>query len=110
MTLGMIFPTVCGRVTPYAIRGGASSEFGKWSVVRDAGSAAWVGDPPCKVTSIAARNEASFTAAVRDFVADGSGLPHQSAGYAMLFNIQHIEDPVHLRREACRVLVNRALT
>lgn len=48
---------------------------------------------------------ANVTAAVRDFAADGSGLPDRSVGYAMLFNILHLEDPVRLLREACRVLV-----
>ena len=41
----------------------------------------------------------------RDFVAEGSGLPDRSVGYAMLFNILHIEEPVELLREAFRVLV-----
>ena len=40
----------------------------------------------------------------RDFVADGCGLPDASAGYAMLFNILHIEDPVALLGEARRAL------
>jgi len=40
----------------------------------------------------------------RDFVAEGTGLPIASAGYAMLFNILHAEDPVALLREALRVL------
>lgn len=40
----------------------------------------------------------------RDFVASGSGLGDRSVGYAMLFNILHIEDPVSLLREAYRVL------
>jgi SAM-dependent methyltransferase len=46
----------------------------------------------------------NVTAVVRDFLADGSGLPDASAGYAMLFNILHVEDPVGLLREAHRVL------
>lgn len=41
---------------------------------------------------------------LRDFVADGTGLPDDSAGYAMLFNILHAEDPVCLLKEAYRVL------
>jgi ubiquinone/menaquinone biosynthesis C-methylase UbiE len=41
---------------------------------------------------------------VRDFINDGSGLADGQAGYAMLFNILHIEDPVGLLREAGRVL------
>ena len=40
----------------------------------------------------------------RDFVADGTGLPESSAGYAMLFNILHAENPVGLLNEAYRVL------
>ena len=40
----------------------------------------------------------------RDFVADGCGLADHSVGYAMLFNILHIEDPICLLREARRVL------
>jgi SAM-dependent methyltransferase len=41
---------------------------------------------------------------VRDFLADGCGLPEQQAGRAMLFNILHIENPLGLLREAYRVL------
>jgi ubiquinone/menaquinone biosynthesis C-methylase UbiE len=48
------------------------------------------------LTNVAAR--------VRDFAACGTGLPDGSAGYALLFNILHIEDPVALLREAARVL------
>jgi ubiquinone/menaquinone biosynthesis C-methylase UbiE len=40
----------------------------------------------------------------RDIVADGTGLPDGIAGYAMLFNLLHIEGPVALLREAHRVL------
>jgi SAM-dependent methyltransferase len=40
----------------------------------------------------------------RDFLADGCGRPDNSIGYALLFNILHIEDPVALLREAGRVL------
>lgn len=40
----------------------------------------------------------------RDFVSDGTALPDESVGYAMLFNILHAEDPVGLLREAFRVL------
>ncbi|MCB1126164.1 MAG: class I SAM-dependent methyltransferase [Verrucomicrobiae bacterium] len=40
----------------------------------------------------------------RDFVRDGTGLPHHSTDYAMLFNILHADQPVELLREACRVL------
>ena len=41
---------------------------------------------------------------LRDFVADGTGLPERSVGYAMLFNILHAEHPERLLREAHRVL------
>lgn len=41
----------------------------------------------------------------RDFVLHGSGLPDAQTGYAMLFNILHIESPVGLLREAYRVLL-----
>ena len=40
----------------------------------------------------------------RDFLAHGCGRPDGSAGYAMLFNILHVEEPVALLREAFRVL------
>jgi SAM-dependent methyltransferase len=46
----------------------------------------------------------NVTGVVRDFLADGTGLPDGSAGYAMLFNILHVENPVGLLREARRVL------
>lgn len=52
----------------------------------------------------AAAGLANVVARVRDFVADGSGLPDGRVGYAMLFNILHLEDPVSLLREAYRVL------
>ena len=41
---------------------------------------------------------------VRDFVADGTGLPDASVQYVMLFNILHAERPEVLLREAYRVL------
>ena len=41
---------------------------------------------------------------VRDFVADGCGLPDRQVGRAMLFNILHVENAVRLLREAFRVL------
>ena len=41
---------------------------------------------------------------VRDFVAEGSGLPDAQSQRAMLFNILHIETPLTLLREAYRVL------
>ncbi len=42
---------------------------------------------------------------LRDFVADGSGLPDASVNYVMLFNILHAESPRILLHEALRVLV-----
>jgi SAM-dependent methyltransferase len=48
--------------------------------------------------------QTNVVARVRDFVADGTGLADAAVGYAMLFNILHIEDPVGLLREARRVL------
>ncbi|HCE46709.1 MAG TPA: class I SAM-dependent methyltransferase [Lentisphaeria bacterium] len=41
---------------------------------------------------------------LRDFMADGTGLPDASVDYAMLFNILHAEDPVGLLSEAFRIL------
>lgn len=40
----------------------------------------------------------------RDFLQNGCGRPNQSVGYALLFNILHVEDPVSLLSEATRVL------
>jgi SAM-dependent methyltransferase len=42
---------------------------------------------------------------LRDFVEHGTGRPDSSVGYAMLFNILHIENPVGLLEEARRILV-----
>lgn len=53
----------------------------------------------------AARNGLSnVRAEERDFLAHGSGRPDASVGYAMLFNILHVEEPVTLLGEAYRVL------
>jgi SAM-dependent methyltransferase len=46
----------------------------------------------------------NVSAAVRDVVADGCGVADGRAGYVMLFNILHLENPVGLLREVCRVL------
>ena len=40
----------------------------------------------------------------RDFVRDGCGRPDASVGYAMVFNILHLEDPIALLAEARRAL------
>lgn len=63
---------------------------------------------PDMVRATQARAEAERLANVRvylrDFVADGSGLPPASADYAMLFNILHAEKPELLLHEARRIL------
>lgn len=41
---------------------------------------------------------------LRDFMAKGSGLTNESADYAMLFNILHLDKPVALLSEAKRIL------
>lgn len=41
---------------------------------------------------------------LRDFVADGAGLAERAAGFAMLFNILHGDNPVALLAEARRIL------
>jgi ubiquinone/menaquinone biosynthesis C-methylase UbiE len=47
----------------------------------------------------------NIVAIERDFLAEGTGRPDSSVGYAMLFNILHIEEPTKLLAEAFRVLV-----
>lgn len=46
----------------------------------------------------------NVTAVERDFMTDGTGLPDASVGYAMLFNILHVENPLVLLHEVCRIL------
>lgn len=41
---------------------------------------------------------------LRDFIADGTGLPEASVDYVMLYNILHAEDPARLLSEAFRIL------
>jgi SAM-dependent methyltransferase len=48
---------------------------------------------PAKVDAEGLRNVVVY---LRDFVADGSGLPAASVDYAMLFNILHAEQPAAL--------------
>jgi ubiquinone/menaquinone biosynthesis C-methylase UbiE len=58
-----------------------------------------------ETATLAARNGlANVRAEERDFLAHGTGRPDGSAGYAMLFNILHVEEPVALLREAYRTL------
>jgi len=52
----------------------------------------------------AAAGLTNVEAAVRDFVADGTGQADASADYVMLFNILHAEEPQTLLREAWRIL------
>jgi ubiquinone/menaquinone biosynthesis C-methylase UbiE len=52
----------------------------------------------------AARGVTNIQYHLRDFVAEGTGLPAQSVDYVMLFNILHAENPRGLLREAYRVL------
>ena len=47
---------------------------------------------------------ANLQAVVRDFVADGTGLPAASQSHAMIFNLLHLQQPVCLLQEAHRVL------
>ena len=64
-------------------------------------------DPAMVVATVArarAAGLANVVAVERDFLARGSGRPDRSAGYAMLFNILHVEEPTELLREAYRVL------
>ena len=57
----------------------------------------------CK-TKIEAAGLQNVVCQQRDFVADGTGLPEQSADFVMLFNILHAEDPLDLLKEAHRIL------
>lgn len=56
------------------------------------------------VAKAAAARTPNVIAEVRDFVADGCGVADGQAGYVMLFNILHIENPIQLLGEALRVL------
>ena len=53
----------------------------------------------------AAAGLANVRTLLRDFVAEGTGLPDACVDYAMLLNILHAECPEALLREAFRVLV-----
>lgn len=58
-------------------------------------------------TQAAAQGLTNIRACLRDFVAEGAGLPDGSVDYAMLFNILHAESPTELLREAYRILAPR---
>ena len=45
-----------------------------------------------------------INAELRDFVEQGSGLDDESQAHAMIYNLLHIENPLHLLREAARNL------
>lgn len=63
---------------------------------------------PEMVTTVArkaaAANIQNIRAAIRDFVANGTGLGDRSQSHAMIFNLLHLEEPLALLREAFRVL------
>lgn len=63
---------------------------------------------PAMVELVAERAKAeglpNVVAELRDFVEHGTGVPDESQGHAMIFNLLHIEDPVALLREAYRTL------
>lgn len=46
----------------------------------------------------------NFVVEERDFVSNGCGRPDKCVGYAMIFNLLHIEEPVGLLQEAHRAL------
>jgi SAM-dependent methyltransferase len=52
----------------------------------------------------AAAGLSNVVAEQRDFLSQGSGRPTGSIGFAMLFNLLHLEEPLELLREAHRVL------
>jgi SAM-dependent methyltransferase len=60
---------------------------------------------PEMISHVAAASLTNIVPIERDFIADGTGLPDASAVHAMVFNILHVEDPVGILREACRVLI-----
>ena len=41
---------------------------------------------------------------LKDFIAEGTGLPDDSADYVMLFNILHHDNPLHILRELHRIV------
>lgn len=63
---------------------------------------------PTMVELVAERARAegllNLSSELRDFVEHGTGLPEGSQGYAMVFNLLHIENPLALLREAHRTL------
>lgn len=63
---------------------------------------------PEMIRATGARAESAGLANVklrlRDFVAEGTGLPDEGVGYVMLFNILHAEEPDRLLGEAYRIL------
>ena len=60
---------------------------------------------PEMISHVAAASLTNIVPLERDFIANGTGLPDASAVHAMVFNILHVENPVGILREACRVLI-----
>jgi ubiquinone/menaquinone biosynthesis C-methylase UbiE len=56
-------------------------------------------------TKAKAEGLANVVVHLRDFVADGTGLPDETVDYVMIFNILHAEKPERLLGEAARILV-----
>jgi len=52
----------------------------------------------------AAAGISNIKVTLRDVIADGTGLPENSADYVMLFNILHYERPIEILAEAQRIL------
>lgn len=46
----------------------------------------------------------NIRAQVRDLFRDGTGLGDRQVDHAMIYNLLHVEDPVRLLEEACRIL------
>jgi SAM-dependent methyltransferase len=46
----------------------------------------------------------NIRAAVRDLLRDGTGIGDQQVDHVMIYNLLHVEEPVRLLREACRIL------
>jgi SAM-dependent methyltransferase len=47
----------------------------------------------------------NVVAILRNFIAQGTGLPDNSCEYVMLFNILHVEEPLKILSEARRILL-----
>lgn len=103
------------RLLPLPARDGSLVEFGAGygtftlpAARRIAGKVTALDIEPALVdlvrTKAAAAAIGNIEAAVRDFVADGTGLADGTQGHAMIYNLLHLENPLALLREARRVL------